>query len=109
VIDHSHKMDFGNERSLMNETETVFDEVGSSFHIDQPGEPPKHVIAFSRCGNIKPCIECKFCVSVCLSTSVSTCLQVSLSSELFRRQLVVPYIYIAKKIRVFVQSEVFIQ
>jgi hypothetical protein len=32
-------MDFGNERSLMKETVAVSDEVGSSFHIDQPGEP----------------------------------------------------------------------
>jgi len=39
VIDCGHKKDFANERCLMNETERVFNEVGSSFHIDQPGEP----------------------------------------------------------------------
>lgn len=39
VTDRSRKMDFGNERSLMNETETVSDGVGSSFNFDQPREP----------------------------------------------------------------------
>jgi len=39
LIDRSLKMDSGNERSLMNDTETVSDEVGSSFYIDQPGQP----------------------------------------------------------------------
>ena len=107
MIDRSHKMDFRNERSLMNETETVSDDVGSSFHIDQPGEPQKHVITVSRCGNIKSRIESKFCVSACLSTYVSKCLQVSLSSKLSLRQLVVSYI--TKKIPVSMQPEVFTQ
>jgi hypothetical protein len=106
VIDRSHKMDFGNERSLMNEIDILWRRW--KFISYWPAwRAQKRVVALSRCGNIKSRIECKFWVSACLSTYVSKCLQVSLSSKLFRRQLVVSCI--TKKIHVFMQPEVFTQ